>query len=48
MHMIWPWQDRDQHWSWLKAGTFALMFAPGLWLINQVAPNSLGRCRSAA
>ena len=42
MHMIWPWQDRDQRWSWLKAGTFALMFAPGLWLINQVATEQFG------
>jgi sulfoxide reductase heme-binding subunit YedZ len=39
---IWPWQDRDQRFSWLKAGTFALMFVPAIWLIDQVATEQFG------
>ena len=30
MRLIWPWQDRERGLSWLKAGTFALMFAPAI------------------
>src|SRR5438105_7791730 len=32
LQLIWPWQDRKNGFSWLKAGTFALMFVPALWL----------------
>jgi methionine sulfoxide reductase heme-binding subunit len=42
VRVIWPWQDRGHGWSWLKAGTFALMFAPAIWLIDQVRSGELG------
>jgi sulfoxide reductase heme-binding subunit YedZ len=41
--VIWPWQDRKHGFSWLKAITFALMFAPGLWLSYRYASGALGR-----
>jgi len=28
--MIWPWQDRNRRFSWLKASTFALMLYPAI------------------
>ena len=28
MHLIWPWQDRNRRFSWLKASTFALLLLP--------------------
>jgi sulfoxide reductase heme-binding subunit YedZ len=40
--MIFPWQDRDRSFSWLKAGTLALMFAPAIWLVRQVATGEFG------
>jgi methionine sulfoxide reductase heme-binding subunit len=40
--VIWPWQDRTHGFSWLKAGTFALMFLPPIWLIDQVATQQFG------
>ena len=42
MRVIWPWQDRGHGWSWLKAGTFALMFAPAVWLIDQLRTGEFG------
>ena len=30
MQLIWPWQDRNRRFSWLKAATFALMLAPAI------------------
>ena len=42
MRVIWPWQDRGHGWSWLKAGTFALMFAPAIWLIDQLRTGEFG------
>ncbi len=42
MRVIWPWQDRQHGWSWLKAGTFALMFAPAIWLIDQYRSGEFG------
>jgi methionine sulfoxide reductase heme-binding subunit len=39
---IWPWQDRKNRFSWLKASVFTLMFAPGIWLIYQVAAGEFG------
>jgi methionine sulfoxide reductase heme-binding subunit len=41
-HLIWPWQDRTRKFSMLKAGTFALMFAPAIWLVDQVATGEFG------
>jgi methionine sulfoxide reductase heme-binding subunit len=40
--VIFPWQDRDRSFSWLKAGTLALMFAPAIWLVRQVATGEFG------
>ncbi len=42
MQVIWPWQDRTRKFSVLKAGTFALMFVPAIWLIDQVATGEFG------
>jgi len=42
LRLIWPWQDRRGGFSWLKAGTFALMFVPPIWLIDQVAAEQFG------
>jgi methionine sulfoxide reductase heme-binding subunit len=42
VRVIWPWQDRGHGWSWLKAGTFALMFAPAIWIIDQVRTGEFG------
>ena len=42
MRVIWLWQDRGHGWSWLKAGTFALMFAPAIWLIDQYRTGEFG------
>src|SRR5258708_25828125 len=42
LHVIWPWQDRKRGFSWLKAGTFALMFAPAIWLIYQAGTRQFG------
>ncbi len=40
--MIFPWQNRDRSFSSLKAVTFALMFAPAIWLVRQVATGEFG------
>jgi sulfoxide reductase heme-binding subunit YedZ len=40
--LIWPWHDRNRGFSWLKAGTFALMWAPAIWLIDQVRTEQFG------
>src|SRR5215472_15614677 len=40
--LVWPWLDRQRRFSWLKASTFALMFAPAIWLIHQVATGQFG------
>jgi hypothetical protein len=42
MQLIWPWQDRDQRFSWLKAGTLMLMFVPAIWLVDQIATEQFG------
>jgi len=35
LQLIWPWQDRQRRFSRLKASTFALMFAPAIWVLYQ-------------
>lgn len=40
--LIWPWFDRKHRFSWLKAITFALMFAPATWLVYQVSAGEFG------
>lgn len=42
MNWIWPWQDRKREFSWLKASTFGLMFAPAIWLLYQVETEQFG------
>src|SRR6266850_2330249 len=42
LQLIWPWQDRKHGFSWLKAGTFALMFVPAIWLSYQRATGEFG------
>ncbi len=42
MQLIWPWQDGARGFSWLKAGTLALMFVPAIWLVDQVATGEFG------
>jgi methionine sulfoxide reductase heme-binding subunit len=40
MHL--PWRDANHQWSWLRAGAFALMFMPGLWIIYQYYDEQFG------
>jgi methionine sulfoxide reductase heme-binding subunit len=40
--LIWPWQDGNRGFSWLKATTFASMFLPAVWLADQVATGGFG------
>jgi methionine sulfoxide reductase heme-binding subunit len=40
--LIWPWQDRHRRLSRLKASTFALMFAPAIWIIYQLGTGEFG------
>jgi len=50
LQLIWPWQDRNRRFSWLKASTFALMLFPavrsaylvGIGEYGTVAPVALG------
>jgi methionine sulfoxide reductase heme-binding subunit len=42
MQLIWPWQDRNHGVSWLKASTFVLMFAPAIWLLDQIVTEQFG------
>ena len=41
MQLNWPWQDRHTF-SWLKASIFVLMFAPPVWLIDQIITEQFG------
>jgi methionine sulfoxide reductase heme-binding subunit len=40
--LIWPWQDGNRVFSWLKAATFAFMFLPAVWLADQFATGGFG------
>lgn len=42
MQLNWPWHDRHRGLSWLKAGTFALMFVPALWMLYQLGTDQFG------
>jgi methionine sulfoxide reductase heme-binding subunit len=42
LQVIWPWQDRNGGFSWLKAGFFALMFTPGIWLVYEYEAGEFG------
>jgi sulfoxide reductase heme-binding subunit YedZ len=41
MQLAWPWQDGNRL-SWLKASTFVLMFAPAVWLLDQIVTEQFG------
>ena len=40
--MIWPWQDGELGFSWLKASTLALMFVPAISLVHDLATGEFG------
>src|ERR1700704_4588697 len=42
MRLIWPWQDRQRRFSWLKASAFALVLLPGIRLTYQTATGEFG------
>jgi sulfoxide reductase heme-binding subunit YedZ len=42
LRLIWPWQDRQRRFSWLKAGTFALVLLPALRFGFQVGTGEYG------
>jgi len=42
MRLIWPWQDRQRRFSWLKASAFALVLLPGIRLTYQTASGDFG------
>ena len=42
MRLIWPWQDRNREFSWLKASAFALVVLPAIRFIYQFAIGDYG------
>src|SRR5215475_2417131 len=42
MRLIWPWQDRQRRFSWLKASAFLLVLLPGIRLTYQTAIGEYG------
>jgi methionine sulfoxide reductase heme-binding subunit len=42
VNLIWPWQDRNHRFSWLKATIFALLFLPAIWIVWQVQTRQFG------
>ena len=42
MRFIWPWQDRNRGFSWLKAGVFALMLLPAIRVTYQFGAGEYG------
>jgi sulfoxide reductase heme-binding subunit YedZ len=42
VHLIWPWQDRQGKFSWLKAGAFALVLLPAIRFAYQFATREYG------
>lgn len=42
LQLNWPWHDRNRGLSWLKAGAFALMFVPALWMLYQLGTGQFG------
>ncbi len=42
MRLIWPWQDRNRRFSWLKASTFALILLPAIRFAYQFATGEYG------
>ena len=42
LRLIWPWQDRDRGFSWLKASAFALVVLPAIRFVYQFAVGEYG------
>src|SRR5215468_12000471 len=42
MRLIWPWQDRQRRFSWLKATAFALVLLPAIRFTYQFATGDYG------
>ena len=42
MQLIWPWQDRNRRFSWLKASTFALILLPAIRFTYQFGTGEYG------
>jgi methionine sulfoxide reductase heme-binding subunit len=42
LRLIWPWQDRNRKFSWLKAGAFALVLLPAIRFTYQFATGEYG------
>ena len=42
MTLSWPWQDGKLGFSWLKAGSFALMFVPAILLLHDLSTGAFG------
>jgi sulfoxide reductase heme-binding subunit YedZ len=42
VRLIWPWQDRNRNFSWIKAGAFALVLLPAVRFIYQVGAGDFG------
>ena len=42
MRVIWPWQDRDEKLSLLKASVLVLLFTPAIWIAYQVRVGEFG------
>ena len=42
MRLIWPWQDRNRRFSWLKAAAFALVLLPAIRFTYQFATGDYG------
>jgi hypothetical protein len=40
--LIWPWQDRNRRFSWLKASAFALVVSPAIRFTYQCATGEYG------
>jgi sulfoxide reductase heme-binding subunit YedZ len=42
LRLIWPWQDRNRRFSWLKASTFALILFPAIRFVYDVGTGEYG------
>jgi sulfoxide reductase heme-binding subunit YedZ len=42
VRLIWPWQDRNRRFSWLKASAFALVLWPGARMLYQFGTGDYG------
>jgi sulfoxide reductase heme-binding subunit YedZ len=42
LRLIWPWQDRNRRFSWLKAGAFALVLLPAIRFTYQFGTGEYG------